>query len=413
MTTARPDERRFAASSALVWGLGATQLVGWGTLYFAFSLFVEPMEAELGWSRADLNGALAAGLLAAGLASIPVGQWIDRHGGHAVMTLGAALGAVLLALWSQVDTVPGFYLIWIGLGLATAATVLDVPFAVVAANVRDYRRGIAYLAFLGGLSSTVFIPLTSVFIGAFGWRHALLGLAVIQLLVPGVVNAFVLRGTRGSRSGEETGAIASDPSPLRRALARPAFWGLAICFSAQTFLFNGITFHIIPLLRERGLDLDSIVIGLTLFGPAQLAARVLLVAGGERVSARVAGRLAMLFFPAAALVLLLAGPLGFAGVLAYVALFGLGNGLFTVVRAAGVVEILGSRGYGAIVGALNLVMVLPRTIAPLALAALWEATGHYDAVIWLLVAVTTVGAAAFWLASTASPLPEEESLPRT
>jgi hypothetical protein len=47
MTVTPPDERRFAASSALVWGLGLAQLVGWGTLYFAFSLFVEPMEAEL------------------------------------------------------------------------------------------------------------------------------------------------------------------------------------------------------------------------------------------------------------------------------------------------------------------------------------------------------------------------------
>jgi hypothetical protein len=54
-------------------------------------------------------------------------------------------------------------------------------------------------------------------------------------------------------------------------------------------------------------------------------------------------------------------------------------------------------------------MVLPRTIAPLAVAALWERTGDYDAVIWLLVGTTTVGAAAFWLASTSSPLPEGES----
>lgn len=407
MTPPPLDERRFAASSPLVWGLGVTQLVGWGVLYFAFSLFVEPMEAELGWSRADLNGALAAGLLAAGLASIPIGHWIDRHGGHAIMSLGAAFGAVLLALWSQVDTLAGFYLIWIGIGLATASTVQDVPFAVVAANVKDYRRAIAYLAFLGGLSSTVFIPLTKVFIEELGWRQALVALALIQLLVPAAVNAVVLRGTRGSRSGEPAAAIvAGDRSPLRGALARPAFWGLAVSFSAQTFLFNGITFHIIPLLRERGLDLDTIVVGLTLFGPAQLAARVLLVALGENFTARVAGRLAVLFFPVAALVLLWPG-LGLPGLIVYVALFGLGNGLFTVVRAAGVVEILGARGYGAIVGGLNLVMVLPRTVAPLVLATLWEATGDYGAVIWLLVAVTSVGAAAFWLASS-SPLPRGE-----
>jgi predicted MFS family arabinose efflux permease len=402
-----PDERRFAASSPLVWGLGLAQLVGWGTLYFAFSLFVEPMEAELGWSRADLNGALAAGLLAAGLASIPVGAWIDRHGGHKVMTFGAAAGAVLLALWSRVDTLAGFYALWIGIGIATASTVQDVPFAVVTANVKDYRRAISYLAFLGGLSSTVFIPLTKLLIDAFGWRQALLALALIQLLIPALLNGVLLRGTRGSRSGETaTPGLARDPSPLRRALTRRAFWALAICFSAQTFMFNGVTFHIIPLLRERGLALDTIVLGLALFGPAQLASRVLLVFVGETVPARVAGRIAVLFFPAAMLVLFAVERLGFAGLLLYVGLFGLGNGALTIVRAAGTVEILGARAFGAITGATNLVMMLPRTAAPVALAWLWEATGTYDPVIWILAATTTAGAIAFWIASLEKPAEE-------
>ena len=53
MTVTPPDERRFAASSALVWGLGVAQLVGWGTLYFAFSLFVEPMEVRYDETAAD------------------------------------------------------------------------------------------------------------------------------------------------------------------------------------------------------------------------------------------------------------------------------------------------------------------------------------------------------------------------
>jgi predicted MFS family arabinose efflux permease len=406
MTFSTPgDERRHAASSALVWGLGTSQLVGWGTLYFAFSVFVEPMEAELGWSRADLNGALAVGLLTAGVASILIGQWLDHHGGHAIMTLGAAFGAVLLALWSRVDTVAGFYLVWIGIGLATASTVQDLPFAVVAANVKDYRRAIAYVAFLGGLSSTVFVPLSKLLIDWFGWRHALLALAIIQLLIPAVVNGIILKGTRGSRSGERASpaVVAGGPSPVRRAVARPAFWGLAVCFTAQTLFFNGITFHIIPLLRERGLDLDTIVWVLALFGPAQLAARVFLVMSGEMASARVAGRIGTLLFPTAVLVLLFVGQLGVVAALAYVLLFGLANGVFTVVRAAGVVEILGSRGYGAIMGALNLIMVVPRAAAPVAVAAVWELTGDYDAVIWLLAALTAAGAAAFWLASAAEP----------
>jgi hypothetical protein len=89
-----------------------------------------------------------------------------------------------------------------------------------------------------------------------------------------------------------------------------------------------------------------------------------------------------------------------------VGLFGLGNGALTIVRAAGTVEILGARGLGEITGAMNLVMMLPRTAAPVALAWLWEVTGNYDPVIWILVATTSLGAVAFWIASFDKPAEE-------
>ena len=81
----------------LVWALSAAQLVSWGSIYYSFSLFVVPMEAELGWSRTTLNGALSLGLLLSGIAAYPVGAWIDRGGGRSVMSLGSALAVVLLA----------------------------------------------------------------------------------------------------------------------------------------------------------------------------------------------------------------------------------------------------------------------------------------------------------------------------
>ena len=124
---AREKPRVHSASGVLVWGLALGQLIGWGTLYFAFALFMAPMEAELGWSRADLNGALTVGLLTTGLASIPCGWWMDRFGPHLVMTAGALLGAASLLLWSTVSTPLAFYLVFVGIGLATAATVQDLP----------------------------------------------------------------------------------------------------------------------------------------------------------------------------------------------------------------------------------------------------------------------------------------------
>src|SRR5437763_6925016 len=98
----------------LVWALSLAQLVSWGSIYYGFSLFVVPMEAELGWSRTWLNGALSLGLLMSGLFALPVGRWIDRHGGRLLMALGSLAGAALLFAWSRIESLAAFYVIWLG-----------------------------------------------------------------------------------------------------------------------------------------------------------------------------------------------------------------------------------------------------------------------------------------------------------
>jgi hypothetical protein len=399
-------EHAYTASSPLVWGLAIGQFVGWGTLYFSFPLFVAPMQAELGWSSAELNGALSLGLLTTGLGSIPAGSWVDRRGGHGLMTMGALAAGLLLSCW--VESLAVFYFIWFGIGVATAATVQDLPFAVMTANVRDYRRAINYLALLGGLSSTVFIPLTNVLIEGLGRRSALLVLAAVQIAIPTTLNGVLLRGTRGSLTGERgaEGVARSEPSPVRAALRRPAFWWLAVAFSAQSFLFTAITFHMIPLLQEKGLHLDLIVVTLALIGPSQTLGRFALFLG-PRTSARTLGRVVAPLLPLSTMLLLVVAPYGLAGLAVFALVFGIGNGIFTIVRATGLAEILGTRGYGAIAGALNLVLMVPRTVTPLALAALWEWRRSYDPVIWVLVGATTVGAVAFWMASNEGARPPE------
>jgi predicted MFS family arabinose efflux permease len=379
----------------LIWGVSVHQLVCWGTLYSSFPAFVAPMEAEFGWSRAEISGAFTAGLLVAGLTAIPVGRWVDRHGSRGVMVAGAAAGAVLLLGWAAVPSLVLFYLLWIAIGAVQALALSEPAYAALTANTRDPRRAVQYATFLTGLTTTIFLPLAAVMVERLGWRETLVVFAALQL-VPAVLAAVTMRGARGSLAAgtsEPTGAA------LRRALRRRAFWALAVTFCCVAFVQTAISFHILPLLDERGLTLGAALLVVGAHGPCQLLARLVLFAlGGKLADMRPVGLLAAALLPAAMVVLALGGS-ALPALLAYAVLFGAGSGLLTIVRAAGTAEILGQAGYAQISGALATAAVLPRTAAPLAVALVWEAAGGYGPVPWILVGVTAVGALAFAVAA--------------
>lgn len=387
----------------LVWALAAAQLISWGAIYYSFSLFVAPMEAEFGWSRTTINGALSLGLLVSGFAAYPVGTWIDRYGGRTVMTLGSALGAALLAVWSTIESPPALYVIWAGLGLAMAATLYEPVFAVLTRSFpRSYRTRITALTLVGGFASTVFIPLTQIAIAWLGWRDALLALALCVLAACVPVHAFLLRdgvgqGGSGTPSSQETRRIAADA--FRRALRHPSFWGLAVCFTAYYATFSAMTFHIIPLLTERGVPLATVVGAIATVGPAQVVGRIVLLALGPRLRTAAVGRLVVLMLPAAFLVLI-AFPRSLGALFVFAVLYGGANGLMTIVRGTAVPDLMWFEGYGAINGALTFPSNVAKGIAPFGAALIWGAAGGYDAVLWTVFGGSLVSALGFWFAAS-------------
>lgn len=374
------------------------QTIGWGTLFSTFPLFVAPMETELGWSRAAINAGLTLALAVGGLAAMPVGRLVDRGHGRRMLALGAWGGALLLAAWAMAGDLGTFWLIFGLMGLAQAAALWGPAMAVVVQAARDPVRAITAISFVTGFTGTIFVPLGALLIEALGWRGALLALAALQTL-PGLLTLRLLPPSR-----EAARPAPQAPPRLAGIVRGRAFLGLAACFAAHAFIGTGLAAHAIPLLRERGLPEASVLLLVALHGPFQVAARAALFALGGRVSLRGVGRLATGLAPLAMLALALAPP-EFGWLLGYVLAWAVADGLMTIVRAAGVAEILGRQGYGAITGALAVATVLPRMAAPLALALWWEAAGGYGAVPWLLAGIGLLGTAAFLLAAGAPRTP--------
>jgi sugar phosphate permease len=382
----------------LVWLLSVGQLVSWGTFYYGFSLFVEPMERELGWSRTDLTLALTGGLLVGGFSNVLVGDWIDKRGGFWPMTVGSLAGAALLVVWGLNDSLTVFFLLWLGLGAVQGMTLYDPAFAVITANLgSQYRLGITYMTLIAGFASTIFMPATQVFIDWWGWRDALLVLAACNVAVGLFIHALLLRGTKGSLSRRKA-EDQPTPAPLRAALRQPVFWLLALSLMCQSAAVVSITFHIVPLLGERGLSTALALLAIALIGPAQVVGRLILLGLGRRATTSIMGSITVALLPLSMLALLLVEG-NSVWLYVFVALYGAGNGLMTIVRGASVVEFLGAEGFGAINGTLNLPSTIARAFAPTLAALLWEWRGDYTAVIWLVGALGLIGAIAYWLAA--------------
>ncbi len=373
----------------LIWTVAATQTIGWGTLFTPFALMLAPMETELGASRGAVSFAFTLGLLASGLAAVPVGRFVDRHGGRGPVAWGGLAGAALLVAWSQVDSLAGLYAVWIALGVVHAVALWGPAMALMMVAAREPVRAITGLTFITGFTATVFVPLAAWLEGALGWRGALLALAALQTLpVP-----LALWGLPRSRVGVRS----SMPVKLGPVLRRPAFLGLAVCLAAHSFIGVGLASHLVLLLRERGIAEAWVLALVALHGPCQVAARALLFLLGDKVEVLRVGVFAATLLPVGLAWLWLAGPHTW-WLLGFVVCWAISDGLMTIVRAAAPAELLGRAGYGAITGALTASAVLPRALVPAALAVLWQWGGGYGLVPPLLAGVGLVALTAFLMA---------------
>ncbi len=382
-----------ARFTRLVWPLSTVQLISWGTLYYSFSLFLTPMERDLGWQRSELTGGLTLGIVIAGLVSPVVGRLIDRGHARLVMTLGSLLGAASLFAWSQIDSVPGFYALWAMLGIALGATLYEPAFAVLIRGLGDQaRQGIATMTLIAGFASTLFIPICHLLIESLGWRDALLVLGALNLGPAALIH------WRALSPGEPQSADPAPQGSLRGVLAdafgRLAFWCLLLAFTGCFFTVAALTFHMVPLLAEQGHGTAAAVIVIAMIGPSQVAGRILVTVLVPGIGIMTAGCLA-LALPALGLLLLQFGGQAFPVLLLFGICLGMGNGIATIVRANSVAAVFARSSFGAINGALNLPVSLARAFAPSLAALLWAAAGGYAPVLWTLLAVSLASIAAF------------------
>jgi MFS family permease len=409
LASAIPRARGLYYGWVMVLALSATETISWGILYYAFAVFLAPMQAELGWSVTQITGAYSLALLVSGIAAIPAGRWLDRHGPRLLMTAGSVAATLLVVAWATVDSLLAFYLIWAGIGLAMAAVLYEPAFVVVATWFRRGRgRALTVLTFIAGFASVIFIPLAERLVQSLGWRDALLALAAILAVgtIPG--HALVLRrspaaiGLAPDGADSAAGAAGDDgarvvPGPERSITTRDAlrsatFWWLSGAFVLATLATMTINVHLISHLLREGYGAGFAAGAAGVIGLLALPGRLVFTPLGTRVPRRYVTA-AIFTMQTVSLLILLAVP-GTVGVVAFVVLFGAGFGAITPARAALVSDLFGAASYGSINGVVSLCITAARAVAPVGAGLLFSTFDSYVPVLWATVIVSALAAVA-------------------
>ena len=388
----------------VVW-MSLAQLVTWGSVFYTFALLMEPLEQELGMSRAQVSLGFSLALLAEGLLAFPIGRLIDRGFDRWVMAGGSLWVGLCLMLHSQIDSLWSFYAIWTALGAGLAATLYTPAFAVVTRRFpQDFRRAIITMTFLGGLASTVFIPLSAWLISELGWRQALLCLAALQFLLCLPIHAVVLR--KPMPALERPVALPGDApvAGLRHFIMSAPFLSIATFVMLMMAVTAALPPHLVSMLRESGLSEAWAIAIPASIGLLQVVGRLLLYFFERHFDLHLANCLIPWLIPLGLTALLLSQSRPEVALL-FVLLFGLGNGMLTIVKGTAIAHYVNRDHVASLNGALGLPSALARALAPLALGLLWSSEQGYQTGIWMLLAASVVAGLAMWQAQRRSLIP--------
>jgi MFS family permease len=347
--------------------LGVTQIIGYGTLYYAFPVLVPGMAAEFGIDPAWLFAAFSGGLLAGGLVAPRAGRAMDRFGPARVMVWGSVLAAGGLGALALLPLGPwGAAALIVALELAAVCVTYDAAFATLAVlRGAGARRAITNLTLIAGFASTLFWPLTGWLGEAVGWRGTYAIYAGLHLMVALPLHLALARAQPEPLTPDRARPVRI-LRPLPPAVAQRGFWLLASSFTLTGVLIAALVVHMVPVLQGLGFGTAAFAVAMVM-GPAQVAIRLVDALAWQGLHPVTVALVSAVVTPLGALVLL-AAPQSVAAAVAFAALFGAGQGLASIVRGSVPLALFGAAGYGALLGRLAGIRQVAAALAPLGFA---------------------------------------------
>ena len=382
-------------------------LVGNG-IRTSFGLLLVPMTADLGWSRESFSLALAIQNFVWGAAQPFAGALADKFGDRRVIAASVALYAAGLFLTAYSSSpldfaVNGGVLI----GIAMSGTGIPIMLSVVGRSVPESRRslflGLAGSA--GALGQATVVHGVQFLLSSGGWGWTLLMLSVASAALIPLAAAFSGRmRTTLATGGASPPAHAPWTPPdeeqsmtraIRNASRDGGFWYLSGGFFVCGFHVIFIQLHLPAFIADAGLPASLAAVSISVIAIGNILGSIIAGVLGERYRKRTV--LAGLYFGRSVVIaVFILSPISEVSVLVFSFLIGL-MWLSTVpLTTALVAQLFGVRYLATLFGLVFFGHQLGSFLGAWLGGYVYDATGSYDIVWWVAVALGLVATALHW-----------------
>jgi MFS family permease len=235
------------------------------------------LQAQFGLSYAAI-GALKmvySGAMASG--QIPSGWLAGRIGGVTVLASGTALVAVGYGLAGLIGSLYGVIagLLLAGLGGATQHPIASTLVAGAFPGLRS-RTALGTYNFTGDLGKVALPAVFALVAAALGWQQALMVIAAIAVAGAGVILLTLQSAEMAAKKSKGDGAVAGEDRPW-------AFWLLFAIHVSDSAVRSGFLIFLPFLLKNKGADLPTIGLALSLLFAGGAAGKLVMGWLGARL----------------------------------------------------------------------------------------------------------------------------------
>ena len=400
----------FQLDSARGWWNVLAAFVGLGLSYAMFTVFVfgtlvTPLQAEFGWSRAEMSLALTITNITVVFGSPALGFLVDRVGVKRLLLPSITLMGLAVAATSLLQgNIWYFYLSFFAITLLGLGT-LPLSYSRVLIGWFDKKRGLALGVALSGFGvGGALVPeVAATMTELYGWRSAYQLFAVMVLVVSLPLALLVLR-----EAPVESSALPEKDLPVKFELSTGAamrgrnYWLILASFFLAGIGITSILSHLVPMLMDRGMSYQGAARAMSTLAFALIFGRMLAGYLMDHFFAPYITAAFIVFGLAGGIVMLALGAVGWQAYVA-AALVGLATGSEISEIAYIVGRYFGQIAFGLIYGIMFGAFQLGSAISAPLMGYYYDSHGDYIGALWGVVALVLLGAV---LIARLSPYPD-------